>query len=65
MFADKRKTDKGDKRELTEDDFFQYYRSAKGADDRYRMVWNMLVFPNTLTTFDRGQDGLEDFFRES
>ena len=37
-------------------------RSAKGADERYRMVWEWLVFPNSLTTFDRGQDGLEDFF---
>ena len=26
------------------------------------MVWEWLVFPNSLTKFVRGQEGLEDFF---
>ena len=48
--------------DLTDEDFLDYYKSAKGADQRYRTVWEDLVFPNFLTTFDRGQEGLEDFF---
>ena len=62
MFAEKEKEKHGGSGAVTEEEFFRYYKSAKGSEERYRMVWEWLVFPNSLTKFDRGQEGLEDFF---
>ena len=43
MFAVNEKDKHGVSGALTAEELFRYYKSAKGADERYRMVWEWLV----------------------
>lgn len=56
------KHERGGSYDLSDADFTSYYNSARGAEECARCVWEDHIFPGYLTTYDRGQLGLEDFF---
>jgi hypothetical protein len=48
--------------QVTDDEFISYYNMISTKLQRYKIVWERLVFPSRLTPFSEGQVGLENFF---